>query len=84
MSGTDTSVIHVHSLSSLTALLCPRGSLLHTHWEPFKSGGSRFQQQQAPGTLSPSSLFVWLKQGLTELNSKTTSAWADQQYILKP
>lgn len=83
MSGTDTSVIHVHSLSSLTALLCHKGLLLQTNWEPFKSGGSRFQQQQALGMLSPSFLFVWLNQRLTKLNSKATTR-VDQQYILKP
>lgn len=82
MSGTDTSVIHVHSLSSLIALLCRRAWLLQTNWEPFKSrGGSRFQQQQALGMLSPSFLFVGLNQRLTKLNSETT-AWVDQWYIL--
>lgn len=52
MSGPDTSVIHAHSLSSLTALLCHRGLLLQTNWGPLKSGGSRFQQQQALVMLS--------------------------------
>lgn len=84
MSGPDTSVIRVHSLSSLTALLCHTGLLLQTNWEPFKSRGSHFQQQQAPVMLSPSSLFVQLKQRLTKLNFKTKSAEVDQWYILKP
>lgn len=78
MSGTDTSVTRVHSLSSLPALLYHRGLLLQTNWEPFKSEESRFQQQQALGMLSPSSFFVQLTQRLTKLNSKTTSAWVDQ------
>lgn len=83
MSGTDTSVTHVHSLSSLTALLCHRGSLLQTNWEPFKSEGSRFQEQQALG-YAITFLSLCLAKPEADQIKFQNRVWVDQRYILKP
>lgn len=82
MSGIDTSVIHVHSLS-LWLLSYDIGARSRRQ----TGNCSKVERVTFPTTtsivmLSPSSLFVRLKQRLTKLNSQTTSASVDQRYIL--